>query len=118
MANILVTDDSSFMRSMLRKILEKMGHTVVEAENGDDALAKYRKKRPDLVILDVIMPGMDGLACLKALRAEDPTVNAIMCSSMGQQLIVVDAIKSGAKDFIVKPFNAALVMDSVRRALM
>lgn len=118
MAKILITDDSAFMRTMLKKILVKMGHTVIEAENGSIAIQMYRDEKPDLVILDVVMPVMDGLTCLKSLREEFPEVNAIMCSSMGQQLIVVDAIKSGAKDFIVKPFNVALVMDSVRRALM
>ena len=118
MAKILIADDSSFMRKALRNILIKMGHTVIEARNGEDVLKIYQEEHPDLVSLDINMPVMDGLTCLIRLQEEHPEAKTIICSSMGQQAIVVDAIKHGARDFIVKPFNAAQVMVSVKRALM
>ena len=105
MAKILVTDDAAFMRMMVKDILTKGGHEVVgEAENGKQAVDKYKELKPDLVTMDITMPEMDGIEALKAIKAEDPNANVIMCSAMGQQAMVLEAIQAGAKDFVVKPF--------------
>ena len=117
MATILVTDDASFMRMMLSDILKKNGHATFEAVDGADMLKKYEEYKPDLVTLDITMPNMDGLEALKALKVKHPEANVVMCSAMGQQAMVIDAIQSGAKDFIVKPFQPDRVMESVRKAL-
>ena len=117
MANILVTDDASFMRMMLSDILKKNGHVIFEAVDGADMLKKYEEYKPDLVTLDITMPNMDGLEALKALRVKHPDARVIMCSAMGQQAMVIDAIQSGARDFIVKPFQPDRVMEAVRKAL-
>lgn len=117
MAKILVVDDAAFMRMMLKDILQKNGHTVVEAENGLVALEKYKSEAPDLVTLDITMPEMDGLATLKEIRKLNSAAKIIMCSAMGQQAIVIEAIQNGARDFIVKPFQADRVMESVTKVL-
>ena len=102
--NILIVDDAAFMRMMLKDILTKNGYNVVgEGVNGNDALAKYTELKPDLVTLDITMPDCDGIEGLKKIRATDSTANVIMCSAMGQQAMVIEAIQAGAKDFIVKP---------------
>ena len=117
MATILVTDDASFMRMMLSDILKKNGHVTYEAVDGADMLKRYEEYKPDLVTLDITMPNMDGLEALKALKGKHPEAKVVMCSAMGQQAMVIDAIQSGAKDFIVKPFQPDRVMESVRKAL-
>lgn len=117
MATILVTDDASFMRMMLSDILKKNGHKTIEAVDGADMIKKYEEHKPDLITLDITMPNMDGLAALKNLRAKHPDAKVIMCSAMGQQAMVIDAIQSGARDFIVKPFQPDRVMEAVRKAL-
>ncbi|WP_214827004.1 response regulator [Exiguobacterium sp. s26] len=117
-AKILVVDDAAFMRMMIKDILTKNGFEVVgEAENGLDAVAKYRELMPDLVTLDITMPEMDGLAALKEIRGFDSNAKVIMCSAMGQQAMVIDAIQAGAKDFIVKPFNAERVVEAVSKTV-
>ena len=118
MAGILIVDDAAFMRMMLKDIITKNGLTVCgEACNGEDALAKYKELQPDLVTLDITMPTVDGLQALKNIKAFDPNAKCIMCSAMGQQAMVVDAIQHGAKDFIVKPFQAERVLESIKKAL-
>lgn len=117
MAKILIADDALFMRITLGDILRKGGYEVVEASNGAEMLQVYEKEKPDMVMLDITMPVMDGLTALKALRKMDPKAKAIMCSAMGQQTMVMDAIRSGAFDFIVKPFEKSKVYDSVRKVL-
>lgn len=117
MAKILITDDAAFMRMMLGNMLREAGYEVVEAVNGADMLKKYDIEKPDLVTLDITMPEMDGLTALKHLRAKDPKAKTIMCSAMGQQTMVMDAIRSGAFDFIVKPFEKSKVLGSVRKVL-
>ena len=119
MANrILVVDDAAFMRMMLKDILTKGGHEVVgEAGNGKEAISKFKELKPDLVTMDITMPDVDGLQALKELQALDSKVNVIMCSAMGQQAMVVDAIKNGAKDFIVKPFQADRVLEAISKVL-
>lgn len=117
MAKILVTDDAAFMRMMLRDILQKNGFVVAEAVDGMDMLKRYKEEQPDVVTLDITMPNMDGLAALKQLKSECPDAKVIMCSAMGQQAMVIEAIQYGAKDFIVKPFQAARVMEAIKKVL-
>ena len=118
MANILVVDDAAFMRLMLKDILVKAGHEVVgEAANGREAIDQYVKLKPDLVTMDITMPVMEGIDALKGIKQNDPNAKVIMCSAMGQQLMVVQAIQAGAKDFVVKPFQAERVLESVKKAL-
>ena len=114
---ILIVDDASFMRMTLRNILESNGFTVVgEAEDGQMAVQKYQELKPDLVIMDITMPEMGGITVLKEIRTQDPDAKVIMCSAMGQQHKVVDAIQGGAMDFIVKPFQADGVVAAIKRA--
>lgn len=113
---VLITDDAAFMRMMLKDILAKNGHEVVaEAGDGLEMLQKYDETMPDIVILDITMPNMDGLVALKELRKRHPNANVVMCSAMGQQSMVVDAIQSGAKDFIVKPFQEERVVECLAK---
>ena len=114
MAKILMADDAAFMRKVIKDTLSKNGFTdLYEAVDGADAVAKYDEVQPDLVILDITMPNMDGLEALKAIKSKNPASNVIMCSAMGQEAMVMDAIKSGAKDFIVKPFKPDRIMKTV-----
>lgn len=118
MARILITDDAAFMRAMLRNVLEGDGYTIVaEAVNGVEAVNLYKQHRPDLVTMDITMPEMDGLTALAEIRRMDPQAKVIMCSAMGQQKVVVDAIRSGAKDFMVKPFQKERVLEAIRNTL-
>ena len=116
--NILICDDAAFMRMMIKDILTKNGYNVVgEAENGKIAVDKYAELTPDLVLLDITMPEMDGIGALKAIKEKDPNACVIMCSAMGQQAMVIEAIQSGAKDFIVKPFQAERVLEAVKKVI-
>ena len=118
MARILIVDDAVFMRRMLTGILEKAGHEVVgEASNGQEGYDKYVELKPDIVTLDITMPDINGISSLQMIKQDDPNARVIMCSAMGQKVMVTDAVKSGAKDFIVKPFQAEKVIDSINRAL-
>lgn len=114
MAKILVVDDAAFMRKVIKDTLSKSGYTeLFDAVDGVDAVDKYSEIHPDLVIMDITMPNMDGLEALKAIRAKDGNANVVMCSAMGQESMVIDAVRSGAKDFIVKPFKADRVLKTV-----
>ncbi|NLW90317.1 MAG: response regulator [Syntrophomonadaceae bacterium] len=116
--SILVVDDAAFMRMMIKDILTKNGFNVVgEAENGVVAVDRYKELMPDLVTMDITMPDMDGIAAVKAIKSFDTTARIIMCSAMGQQAMVIDAIQAGAKDFIVKPFQPERVIEAVSKAL-
>ena len=116
--NILICDDAAFMRMMIKDILTKNGYNVVgEAENGVKAIEAYQEFSPDLVLMDITMPEMDGIDALKGIREKDPNACVIMCSAMGQQAMVIEAIQSGAKDFIVKPFQADRVLEAVKKAI-
>ncbi|GAF64036.1 response regulator [Alkalihalobacillus trypoxylicola] len=118
MASILIVDDAAFMRMMIKDILVKNGYTIAgEAANGAEAVEKYKELGPDLVTLDITMPEMDGIQALKEIRATDGDAKVIMCSAMGQQSMVIDAIQSGAKDFIVKPFQADRVIEAIQKVL-
>jgi len=112
---ILLVDDAAFMRMMLKKIIAPTGNEVIEAVDGVEGVAKYKENKPNLVFLDVVMPNMDGIECLKQIIAHDSSAKVIMCSSIGQQTVVNDAIKIGARDFIVKPFEAAKVLECVSK---
>lgn len=116
--NILICDDAAFMRMMIKDILSKNGYNVVgEAENGAIAVDKYKELHPDLVLMDITMPEMDGIQALKNIKATDAAANVIMCSAMGQQAMVIEAIQSGAKDFIVKPFQPDRVLEAVKKVV-
>jgi len=118
MAKILIVDDAAFMRMMIKDILSKNGYEVVgEAENGAVAVNKYAEVKPDLVLMDITMPEKDGIQALKEIRANDGNAKVIMCSAMGQQAMVIEAIQSGAKDFIVKPFQADRVLEAVKKVV-
>lgn len=113
-----MVDDTAFMRMMVRKIVERMGHDVVaEASNGLEAVDLYGKLNPDVVTMDITMPEMDGLHAVRAIKAIDSSAKIVMCSAMGQKEMVVDAIKSGAKDFIVKPFQEDKVIEVLSKVL-
>ncbi|MCM1126687.1 MAG: response regulator [Lachnospiraceae bacterium] len=116
--NILVVDDAAFMRMMIKDILTKNGYNVVgEAENGAKALERYNELKPDLVLMDITMPEVDGIAALKNIKGSDPNAMVIMCSAMGQQAMVIEAIQAGAKDFIVKPFQPDRVLEAVKKVV-
>ena len=119
MANgILVVDDAAFMRMMIRDVLTKNGYEVLgEAENGAKAIEKYKEVKPDLVIMDITMPEVDGIQAVKEIKAFDPNAKVVMCSAMGQQAMVIEAIQAGARDFIVKPFQADRVIEAVKKVL-
>ena len=116
--NILICDDAAFMRMMIKDILTKNGYNVVgEAENGLKAVEKYSETKPDLVLMDITTPEMDGIQALKKIKEQDPGATVIMCSAMGQQAMVIESIQAGAKDFIVKPFQADRVIEAVKKVV-
>lgn len=118
MATVLIVDDAAFMRMMLKDILGKNGYEIVgEAENGQVAVDKYKELNPDLVTMDITMPEMDGISAVKKIKAMNANARVVMCSAMGQQAMVIDAIQAGARDFIVKPFQADRVLEAIQKAL-
>ena len=118
MARVLVVDDAAFMRRLVTDALTRGGHEVVgEGANGAEAVARYQELKPELTTLDITMPEKDGLQALKDIIALDPSARIIMCSALGQETKVLEAVKSGAKDFVVKPFQADRVIDAVGKAL-
>ena len=118
MARVLVVDDAAFMRKVVSDALNRGGHEVIgEAATGAEAVARYQELQPELTTLDITMPDMDGLTALREIIAIDPLARVIMCSALGQEGKVLEAIKAGAKDFVVKPFKADRVLDAVGKAL-
>lgn len=118
MARILIVDDAMFMRMTLGNILKRAGHTVVaEGENGKDAVMLYKKHEPDIVTMDVTMPIMTGIEAVKEIKSKYPQAKIIMCSAMGQQRMIVEAIEAGAKDFIIKPFDESRVLEAIEQML-
>ena len=116
--NILICDDAAFMRMMIKDILTKNGYNVCgEAENGLKAVEKYNELKPDLVLMDITMPEMDGITAVKEIKKIDANAKVIMCSAMGQQAMVIEAIQCGARDFIVKPFQPDRVLEAVRKVI-
>jgi two-component system chemotaxis response regulator CheY len=117
MPKILIVDDAQFMRLRCARLLKENGFEIVEAQNGREAVEMYQQTRPDMVLLDITMPEMDGLAALREIRRFDPRARVAMLTALGQQAIVLEAIKSGARDFVVKPFEAERVLAAVQRVL-
>ena len=116
--NILICDDAAFMRMLIKNTLTKGDYTVAgEAENGVKAVEKYKELSPDLVLMDITMPEMDGIQALKEIKKLDGNAKVIMCSAMGQQAMVVESIQAGARDFIVKPFQEDRVIEAVKKAI-
>jgi len=116
--NVLIVDDLAFIKMVLRDILEKSGfHVVGEASNGKQAVSMYQERRPDVVLMDITMPDMDGLTALKKIKEIDPEARVIICSALGQQRLIVQAIQLGARDFIVKPFQPPRVVAALKKAL-
>jgi len=118
MAKILIVDDAAFMRMMLKNILEQNGHEVIgEGVNGKDGVDKYKELIPDLVTMDITMPEMMGIDAVRNIKKINPNAKVVMCSAMGQQGMVVEAIQAGATDFIVKPFQPERVLEAIKKAL-
>ena len=118
MARVLVVDDAAFMRKMVTDALSCGGHEIVgEAANGAEAVARFQELRPDVMTLDITMPEKDGLTALKEIIAVDPGAKVVMCSALGQESKVLESIKLGAKDFVVKPFQADRVLSAIEKAL-
>jgi two-component system chemotaxis response regulator CheY len=118
MARVLIVDDATFMRMMVKDILEKNGYEVIgEAGNGVKAVEIYKAENPDIVTMDITMPEMDGIEAVKQIKEFDPSAKIVMCSAMGQQSMVMDAIRAGAMDFIVKPFQSDRVLEAVKKVL-
>ncbi|MCL2082100.1 MAG: response regulator [Oscillospiraceae bacterium] len=115
---ILIVDDAAFMRMMIKETLSKNGFEICgEAENGKIAVEKFNELQPDLVILDITMPEVNGIEALKAIRKINADAKVVMCSAMGQQAMVIEAIQAGAKDFIVKPFQSERICEAVKKVL-
>lgn len=118
MNKILIVDDAGFMRMMIKNYLNKAGYTdIVEGEDGEKAVALYKSEKPDLVLMDITMPNVDGIEALRQIKAYDPNANVVMCSAMGQEAMVMEAIRLGAKDFIVKPFKQDRILQTVTKLL-
>jgi len=116
--SILICDDAAFMRMMIKDILLKNGYEIAgEAENGMKAVEKYKEVKPDLVMMDITMPEMDGIQALNKIKEVDPGAVVVMCSAMGQQAMVIESIQSGAKDFIVKTFDKDRVLEAVKKVI-
>lgn len=115
---ILIVDDAAFMRMMIKDILVSNGYEIIgEANNGVKAVELYKKERPDLVTMDITMPDMDGITAVREIKKIDQSAKIIMCSALGQQSMVMDAIQAGARDFIVKPFQPDRVLEALKKAL-
>lgn len=117
MAKVMVVDDAAFMRVRAAKVLQDSGHEVLQAENGLEAVRQYTEHHPDAVLMDITMPEMDGLAALKAIREMDPLARVAMVTAMGQQAIVMEAIKAGAMDFVLKPFQPDRMLSALQNLL-
>ncbi len=117
MAKVMVVDDAAFMRMRACKVLQENGHDTVQAENGLEAVKQYAEHRPDAVLMDITMPEMDGLAALKEIRKMDPNARVAMVTAMGQQAIVMEALKAGARDFVLKPFQPDRVLNALHKML-
>ncbi len=115
MPKILLVDDAAFMRMRSAKLLVEHGYEVSEAENGQDAITKYQSYNPDLVLMDITMPVMDGITATREIKTLDPAAKIVMVSALGQQTMVIEAIKAGAKDFVVKPFEPEKILSTVKK---
>ena len=117
MTTVMVVDDAAFMRMRCKKLLTQSGYDVLEASTGSQAVDVYRQNRPDLVLLDITMPDMDGLTALKEIKKIDPDARVAMVTAMGQQSMVMEALKAGARDFVVKPFDQDRVLGAIKKIM-
>ncbi|MCX6689672.1 MAG: response regulator [Methanoregula sp.] len=118
MGKILIVDDTLFMRTLLKNVLFNGGHTVVgEAVDGEDGVAKYKELKPDLVTMDIVMPKQNGIDALKSIKSFDPAARVIMCTAVGQEQMMKLAIRSGAKGYIIKPFQGPKVLEEIKNVL-
>ena len=118
MKKVLIADDASFMRQMIRDIIEPEGWEVVgEASDGVDVVEKFKKLHPDVVMMDIVMPKRSGIDAVKAIKADDPSARIVMCSALGQESLVKEALQAGAKDFIVKPFKPDAVIATLAKVV-
>ncbi len=117
MAKVLVVDDAAFMRMRCKKLLTQSGYEVIEAATGSQAVEMYQSDNPDLVLLDITMPDMDGLTALREIMKIDPDARVAMVTAMGQQSMVMDALKAGAKDFVIKPFDQDRVLAAIKKLM-
>jgi two-component system chemotaxis response regulator CheY len=118
MARLLIADDASFMRQMIREIVESEGHEVVaEASDGVEAIDQFKNHHPDVVTMDIVMPRRSGIDAVKAILELDPTARVVMCSALGQETLVNEALQAGAHDFIVKPFKPDSVINTLKKVL-
>lgn len=115
MALVLIVDDASFMRLRLSRVVTEAGHDVIEASNGREAVEMYTEHKPDVVMMDITMPEMDGVQALKEIVKIDPDAKVIMCTALGQKSMVMESVKAGAKDFIVKPFQPEQVVEAIKK---
>jgi len=116
-AKILTVDDAIYMRTMLKRILDSQGYDICEAGDGEAGVAMYGSEKPDLVLMDITMPGMDGIAATKKIVESDPAAKVVICSALGQQAMVLEAVKAGASEYVVKPFEPEQVIEVVQRVL-
>lgn len=117
MARIMVVDDAAFMRMLCKKLLTQLGHDVTEAATGSQAVEAYKANPPDMVLLDITMPDMDGITALKEIREFDPNARVGMVTAMGQQSMVMEALKAGARDFVIKPFDQDRVLAAINKIM-
>ncbi|MDA8213627.1 MAG: response regulator [Clostridia bacterium] len=115
MPKILVVDDAAFMRLRVAKLLTENGYEVLEAGDGQEGVDQYKKNKPDLVLMDITMPVMDGITAVQEIKKHDPNAVVVMCSALGQQTMVMNSVKAGAKDFIVKPYQPEKILDTIKR---
>ena len=117
MTKVMIVDDTPFMRAVLRNIIEDAGHSVVEAANGNEAISLYTKEKPDIITMDIVMPELDGIEAARIILESDPSAKIVMVTAVDSRDSVKEAIRIGVCDFIVKPFKAGDVMESIRRAV-
>lgn len=115
MPKVLVVDDAMFMRTKASRLLSQEGYTVVEGSNGAEAIERYKAEKPDLVLMDITMPVLDGIGALKEIKAFDAEAKVIMVTALGQRSMVLEAIRAGARDFVVKPFQPEKLMEAVKK---
>lgn len=115
MPKILVVDDAAFMRMRVAKLLTENGYEVVEAGDGQEGVNQYKAVKPDLVLMDITMPIMDGITAVQEIKSFDPGAVVVMCSALGQQTMVMNSVKAGAKDFIVKPYQPEKILETIQR---
>jgi two-component system chemotaxis response regulator CheY len=115
MPKILIVDDAAFMRLRVAKLLTENGYEVLEAGDGQEGVEQYKNNKPDMVLMDITMPIMDGITAVQEIKKHDPNAVVVMCSALGQQSMVMNSVKAGAKDFIVKPYQPEKILEIIKR---